>query len=48
MLDYFGGDERLEYQKLNDGIKNKWCNGNNIRLIRLKNFKEIDYFFKDL
>lgn len=41
-IDYFGGKERFEYQKINDSIKNKWCDINKIKLYRVKGFKEID------
>jgi very-short-patch-repair endonuclease len=42
-IKHFGGEERYEYQKLNDSIKNKYCFEKSIRLIRVSNFHEIDY-----
>jgi len=44
-LKFFGGEERFEQQKINDNIKNKYCIDNNIKLIRVKNCKEIDELF---
>ena len=41
-VDYFGGQERFEYQKINDSIKNNWCVDNDIKLYRVKSFEEID------
>lgn len=41
-IKHFGGEERYEYQKLNDSIKNKYCFEKPIRLIRVSNFNEID------
>ena len=34
-IDLFGGEEGFEYTKQNDNIKNKYCNDNNIKLIRI-------------
>lgn len=34
-IDYFGGEERLEKQKINDSIKNDFCKNNNINLLRI-------------
>jgi hypothetical protein len=47
-IEYFGGQERLEYQKNNDNIKNKWSEERGIQLIRLDNNLEIDNFVKSL
>ena len=41
-IKHFGGEERYEYQKLNDSIKNKYCFEKSIRLVRVSNFNEID------
>lgn len=41
-IKHFGGEERYEYQKLNDSIKNNYCFEKSIRLIRVSNFNEID------
>jgi hypothetical protein len=41
-IKHFGGEERYEYQKLNDSIKNNYCVEKSIRLIRVSNFHEID------
>lgn len=41
-IKHFGGEERYEYQKLNDSIKNNYCFEKSIRLIRVSNFHEID------
>jgi hypothetical protein len=35
-IKYWGGDDKLEYTKNNDEIKNNYCKNNNIILIRLK------------
>ena len=34
-IDLFGGEENFKYTKQNDNIKNKYCNDNNIKLIRI-------------
>ena len=41
-IEFFGGDDRLSYQKKNDEIKNKFCEDNNIILYRVRTFSEID------
>lgn len=41
-IKHFGGEDRFNYQKNNDEIKNKWCFDNNILLYRVNNFREID------
>ena len=43
-IDHFGGDKRLEDQKIKDLIKNKWCEDNKINLLRIsyKDYKKID------
>lgn len=35
-IKYFGGDENLEYIITKDKIKNKYCEDNNIKLLRIK------------
>lgn len=45
-IKHFGGEKRYEYQKLNDSIKNNYCIGKSISLIRVSNFHEIDLFIK--
>lgn len=45
-IEVFGGDERFEYQKINDEIKRKYCLENNIELmlityLDLNNIEEI-------
>lgn len=44
-IKHFGGEDRLEYQKFNDSIKDDYCLKNSIRLIRVTNFSEIDNIF---
>ena len=34
-VEYFGGENKLKKQKINDNIKNKYCETNNIVLIRI-------------
>jgi very-short-patch-repair endonuclease len=34
-INYFGGNERYEFIKINDSIKNKYCIDNEIKLIRI-------------
>ena len=36
MIEKFGGEERLEYIKNNDNIKNNFCKENDIKIIRIK------------
>jgi len=43
-IEYFGGDERLEYQKNNDYIKTKWALDKGIKLYRLNSIDEIEKF----
>lgn len=43
-IEYFGGDERLEYQQNNDNIKTKWSLDKSIKLYRLTSIDEIDDF----
>lgn len=40
-LNYFGGEERFEKQRINDEIKYNWCIDNNINLIIIDNFDDI-------
>ncbi len=43
-IEYFGGDDKLKYTKKLDNIKNKWCEDNKIKLIRIsyKNYNNIE------
>jgi len=47
-IKYFGGKKRLEYQKINDNIKNEFCMKKKLKLLRLKNIKEIDDAFHSI
>lgn len=48
-VDVFGGDDYLKYVKKHDQIKTQYCNNNNIKLLRIPYFKniqdELDKFF---
>jgi hypothetical protein len=44
-IDYFGGEDRLKYTKINDNIKSKYCEDNNINLIRINNIKELEEIY---
>jgi len=39
---HWGGDSEFEKQKIKDGIKNKYCEDNNIKLLRIKYNENID------
>jgi hypothetical protein len=41
-IEFFGGNERYEYQKINDAIKTKYCIDNEILLMRVNDIKDID------
>ena len=41
-VDFFGGDDGLERRKHNDEIKNQYCKDNNIHLLRIPYFKNIE------
>ncbi len=41
-IDYFGGQESLEYTQKHDIIKNQYCVENNIKLIRIPYFKDVE------
>lgn len=41
-VEYFGGDERLEYVARHDAIKTKWANEQGIRLLRIRWDEDID------
>lgn len=43
-IDYFGGEESYEKIKINDSIKNKWCQENSINLIRIPYDVDIETF----
>jgi very-short-patch-repair endonuclease len=42
-IEYFGGEERYQYQKINDSIKSNFCLEQNIKLIRVNNSFDIDH-----
>ena len=48
VIPYFGGEERLEYQKKNDEIKTKYCLEKGIKLYRVKNVEELEILLNDL
>jgi hypothetical protein len=41
-IDFFGGEQRLNEQKIKDNIKTEYCNNNNIQLIRIKHTDNIN------
>lgn len=41
-IDYFGGEERLEYVQKHDTIKTKYCEDNGIKLLRIPYYKNIE------
>ena len=41
-VDFFGGDDGLKRRKRNDEIKNQYCKDNNIDLLRIPYFKNIE------
>jgi hypothetical protein len=41
-VDFFGGAENFERRKHNDLIKTKYCEDNNIRLLRIPYYKNIE------
>jgi very-short-patch-repair endonuclease len=45
-VDYFGGENRLEYQMKNDSIKNDYCESKGIDLKRVKSYREIEDLLK--
>lgn len=45
-VDYFGGENRLEYQMKNDSIKNDYCKDFDIDLKRVKSYREIEDLLK--
>jgi len=42
-ISWFGGQKAFESQKIKDGIKDKYCEDNNIRLIRFNYTQDIEY-----
>lgn len=48
-IEYFGGEKNLEYQRVNDGIKNKYCEENKIELLRIPywEFNKIEEIVRD-
>lgn len=47
-IDYFGGEERFEYQRNNDEIKTEFAKSRQIQLIRLESNSEIEDFIQKL
>jgi hypothetical protein len=47
-IDYFGGLETFNKQKERDNIKNKYCENNNIEILRIAyyDYKNIEYIIK--
>lgn len=41
-IEYFGGKEAFEYTKRHDEIKNKYCEDNDIRLLRIPYYEDVD------
>ena len=41
-VDWFGGEEGFEYRKFNDDIKMQYCIGNNINLLRIKYYEDVE------
>lgn len=41
-IDWFGGQKSLEYIQRHDQIKTEYCKNNNIKLLRIPYFKDID------
>lgn len=41
-IEWFGGQKSLEYTQKHDAIKNKYCKDNNIKLLRIPYFKNIE------
>ena len=42
IVDYFGGEDGFKQRKNNDEIKNQYCKNNNIHLLRIPYFKNIE------
>ena len=40
-IEHFGGEKSLEKTKINDQIKNEYCNKNNIKLLRIKYTEDV-------
>ena len=47
-IKWFGGDEGLENIKIRDGIKNKFCQDNNIKLLRISYKEDVELKLKDI
>lgn len=41
-IGYFGGEEKFKLQQKHDRIKNEYCNNNNIKLLRIPYFKNVE------
>ena len=46
-IEYFGGEERFKYQKINDEIKTNYCKNNNLLLYRVNSLTDIDSLLND-
>ena len=47
-IKWFGGDEGLENIKIRAGIKNKFCQDNNIKLLRISYKEDVELKLKDI
>lgn len=41
-IDFFGGEELFKYTQNHDNIKNEYCKNNNIKLLRIPYFKNVE------
>lgn len=41
-VDFFGGEEKFKIQQKHDNIKREYCNNNNIRLLEIPYFKNVE------
>ena len=41
-IEYFGGQKAFEYTQKHDNIKNEYCKNNNIKLLRIPYFKNVE------
>ena len=41
-IEYFGGQKAFEYTQKHDNIKNEYCKNNNIKLLRISYFKNVE------
>lgn len=47
-IKWFGGDEALKNVKIRDNIKNKFCQDNNIKLIRISYMDDVELKLKEI